>query len=237
MDFACIDVIGTGGRGLTMNFETLQSSIVSILNTASAGRFRVIGYQSKTDDAEQMLNANRLVRVYYNEGQFPKDKGGLTGPIMHDAVYTIELMVTKSAVGDLATLANPASTPAQLQTALAGVKLAEQLADQSWDELAGIVYQILMDGRNLDLGMDVGIIANRWVNNPRKDQPGGIDVARGILGGKLITITGSMILTCTLYEPIDGDTGTAGAIYDNVIDIVDDDNERTGVIVDNTPIP
>lgn len=222
---------------MTMNFETLQSNLVGILSAAAAGRFRVVGYQTKTEDAEETLNNNRLVRVYYNEGQFPKDKGGLVGPIMHDATYTIELMVTKSAKVDLATLDNPASTQLQLQTALANVKLAENLADQSWDELAGIVYQILMDGTNLDLGMPVGVIANRWLDNPRKDQPGGIDVARGIIGGQLITITGSMQLTCTLEEDITGDVGVEGYIYDNVIDIENDDNEQTGVLIDHTPIP
>lgn len=222
---------------MTMNFETLSSNIASILVANAAGRFRVVNYQSKTMDADETVNNNRLVRVYYNEGQFPKDKGGLVGPIMHDATYTIELMVTKLARADLTVLNNPNATSLQLQTALANVKFAEDLADKSWDELAGIVYQILMDGTNLDLGMPVGVIANRWLDNPRKDQPGGIDVARGLIGGQLITITGSMRLTCTLHEDITGDVGVEGYIYDNVIDIENDDNEQTGVLIDHTPIP
>jgi hypothetical protein len=220
---------------MTMNFETLQLNIVSILGAAAAGRFRVTGYQTMTEDADESLDSSRLVSVYYNEGQFPKEKGGISGPSMHDPTYAIEFMVSKAAEGDLATIDNPASTALEIQTALANVKHAEHLADTSWNELAGIVYQILMDARNIDLGMSVGIISSRWIDNLRKDQPGQIGIARGILGGKLVVITGSMQLTCVLEEPILGDTGTAGEIYDTTIDLVDDDNERTGVIVDNTP--
>lgn len=218
-----------------MNFEILQSNIVTILGDAAAGRFRVIGYQSIVDDANEYLDSQRLVRIYYSEANFPKEMGGIAGPIMHDVTFEIELMVSKSAEGDLATLDNPSSTPTQLQTALANVKNAEQLANNSWDELFGIVYQILMDARNRDLNMDIGIIANRWIDNPRKNEPGRIGVIPGMSGGKLVLISGSMQLTCRLEEPILGDTGTMGYIYDNVIDLKDDDNEKTGVLVDHTP--
>lgn len=222
---------------MTMNFEVLQSNIVSILGAAAAGRFRVIGYQSTIEDAEEYLGLNRLVRVYYSEGRFPKEKGSITGGMQHEATYVFELVVTEGAKGDLAVIDNPASTPSEIQTALAGMKYAEDLADRSWDELAGIVYQIIMDARNRDMGMPLGAIADRWLDNPQKDQPGEIGVQRGIRGGKWVTITGTMRMTCVLDEEILGDEGTLANIYDNVIDIDNDDNEKTGVLQDNTPIP
>jgi len=222
---------------MTMNFETLQTNIVNLLTNAAAGRYRVAGYQPKTEDAEESLDSNRLVSVYYSEGQFPDSQSGTAGPVQHDTTYRIELFVTKAAEGDLATINSETSTPAEVQTVMANIKLAEKLADDSWNELAGIVYQIIMDARNRDLGMSMGIIANRWIDNVRKDRLAEINAIRGIGGGKYIMLTGSMDLTCKLYEPIDGDTGTAGYIYDNVIDLVDDDNEKTGVLVDTTPAP
>lgn len=222
---------------MTMNFETLQSNITTMLENAAAGRYRVAGFQPKTEDAEESLDTNRLVSVFFSEGQFPKNMNGINGPIQHEVTFRFEFFVTKSAEGDLATINDPGSTPAQIQTALANIKLAEQLADDSLNELFGIIYQIVMDARNRHLGLPRGTIADRWVDNFRKDRPAEINVARGILGGKFITLTGSLDLTCTIDESILGDTGTAGYIYDNVIDLTDDDNERTGVLVDNTPAP
>lgn len=222
---------------MTMNFETLRDNIVTVLGNAAAGRYRVVGYQTVTDDADEYRNNNRLVKVYFSEDQFPKNQSGLVGNLHSEPVYTVELIVSKAAEGDLAVFDNPASTPTELETALTNVKLAEDLADKSWDELAGIVYQVLMDARNIDFNMTIGTIAGRWLDNFRKDEPGQIGIVKGILGGKLITITGSARFTCVLDEEIVGDTGTAGYIYDNVIDIDNDDNEKTGVLVDHTPSP
>jgi hypothetical protein len=214
-----------------MNFETLQQNLVDILGAAAAGRFRVAGYQPKSTDAVEYLNDKRLVSVFFSESQIPDNMGSLQGPVHFEAIYRLEMFASAEAKGDLSVIDNPSSTPAELTTAIANIKLAENLADTSWNELAGIVYQILMDGRNRDLGLPVGIAASRWLNNLRKDRPADISIARGILGGKYVTITGSIDLNCVLEEPIIGDTGVAGNIYDNVIDIADDDNERTGVQV------
>jgi hypothetical protein len=221
-----------------MNFETLQTNLVTILGNAAAGRYRVAGFQPKSNDAEEYLDNNRLVSVYFSEGQFPENMNSIAGSSkQHMATYRIELFVTAGAKGDLATIDNPASTPAQIQTAIANIKDAELLADESWNELCGIIYQVLMDGRNLDLDMPSGTIANRYLDNIRKDRPAEIGVARGVLGGQFITITGSMDLTCILDEPVLGDTGTAADTIDTVLDIDNDDNERTGVQIGITPSP
>lgn len=220
-----------------MNFETLKSNIVTILGNAAAGRYRVVGYQTGPKDVDEFKDHSRLVKVYFSEDQFPKNQSGLVGNINSEPVFVIELIVSKSAKGDLATIENPAATEVQLQTALAGVKHAEDLADTSWDELAGIVYQVLMDARNIDMGMPLGVIGSRWLDNFRKDEPGQIGIAKGILGGKLVMVTGSARLTCVLDEPILGDTGVEGGVFDTALDIAGDDNERTGVLVDTTPSP
>jgi hypothetical protein len=218
-----------------MNFEVLQANLITILGDAAAGRYRVAGFQPQGTDAEEFLDNSRLVSVFYSEGQFSKRSGGISGPIMHEAIFRLEFFVTKSAEGDLAVIDDDLSTPAEIQTALANIKSAEKLADESWNELVGIVYQILMDARNRDLGMTRGTIADRWLNNVRKERPAEIGVARGVLGSKFVALTGSLDLICTLDEPILGDTGVAGQIYNTTLDLADDDNEQTGVLVDNTP--
>jgi hypothetical protein len=220
-----------------MNFETLKSNIVTILGNAAAGRYRVVGYQTVARDVDEFKDSDRLVKVYFSEDQFPKNQSALVGNISSEPVFMVELIVSKSAKGDLATLENPASTPAQLQTALANVKLAEDEADTSWDELAGIVYQVLMDANNIDFDLPKGTIASRWLDNFKKDEPGQIGITTGILGGKLILVTGSARFTCVLDESIVGDTGTAGDTIDTALDIVDDDNEKTGVQIGITPAP
>lgn len=208
-----------------MTFATVSKNITAILGTAAAGRYRVIGYQSQSDDANEYKNSNRLVRVFYSEGNYPKNSGGISGPVMHDATFDIELSVTKAAEGDLATLNDPLATPVQLQAALAGVKHAEQAANESWDELYEIVFGIIMDARNVDLDMPVGEIADRWIAQLKKDEP--------LKFGSLVMITGIAQLEVRMDEPILGETGTeSGQIYDTTIDIDNDDNERTGVSVD-----
>jgi hypothetical protein len=211
-----------------MTFITVAQNITSILGSAAAGRYKVIGYQSQSDDASEYKNNNRLVRVYYSEGTYPRNSGGISGPVMHDATFDIELSVTMSAEGDLATLNDPLSTPLQLQTALAGVKTAEQSANESWDELYNIVFGVIMDARNVDLGMSVGDIADRWIAQSKKDEP--------LRVGGLVMITGIAQLEVRIDEPILGETGTAsGKIYDTTIDVENDDNERTGVSIDTNP--
>lgn len=208
-----------------MTFATVAQNITSILGSAAAGRYRVIGYQSQSDDASEYNGYSRLVRVYYSEGNYPRNSGGISGPIMHDASFDIELSVTKSAIGDLATLNDPGSTPVQLQTALAGVKHAEQAANESWDELYEIIFGIIMDARNVDLGMPVGDISDRWIAQSKKDEPLRI--------GGLVMITGIAQLEVRIDEPILGETGTeSGQSYDTTIDVDNDDNERTGVSID-----
>jgi hypothetical protein len=102
------------------------------------------------------------------------------------------------------------------------------LADAAWDEMAGIIFKVLTDARNIDFGLGKGELSNRWVNQLKKDEP--------VTDGEFAIITGSMILTCQAEEVALGDD--SGVIdpktIKTVIDIEDDDNEQTAVEQETT---
>lgn len=210
-----------------MEFRTIKQAIIDTLSAAAAGRFVVIGHQRQKKSAET-INANRLVQVYYTTGQFPKSGGKQIGSKAHDMKFNIDLTVSESAEGDISTLGNPASTALQRQTALAAVQEATDKADSQIDDLIDIIFQILMDARNIDLGLTKGTFADRWITTVQKDTT--------IEEGGFAVKTANIQYTCKTDEDIVGDTGTAISpdIYDATIDIDGDGVEKTGVTVTNT---
>ena len=209
-----------------MQFRTLKDNIITILGDAAADRFVTVGFQRQSKSADEIKDSDRTVQLYYSGGDFPRGAAGLTGPTKHIITYRIDLAVSKAAEGDLTVINNPVSTPAQIEAALSAFQEASDLADQSADELIEIVYQILMDARNVDLGFDPGTVANRWLTNIEKDNP--------LPRGDLVVLTASMRLTCSVSEDVLGDSGTDATEFDTVVDIEGDDVEKTGVFVDNT---
>jgi hypothetical protein len=210
-----------------MNFRTIKTSIIdNVLGPAEAGRFQAIGFQRQAKSSAEVKGLLRTVQLYYSSGDFPKSAGRTSGTTQHNVMYRVDLTVAEPAKGDVAALNNPASTPAEKAAALLAFQEGSNLADDSLDELYDIVYQILMDARNIDMGLGKGVVSSRWVGSIQKDQP--------IPNGELVTLTGSMQLTLKTPEIITGDTGTAAGIFDTVIDIDGDDVEKTGVLVDNT---
>lgn len=210
-----------------MNFRIIKNSIINILGTAEAGRFRTVGFQRQTKSSEEVINNNRLVTVYYSGGSFPKRAGRNTGPVQHDITYRIELTVSKPASGDVSIINNPSSTPAEIAAAIEAIQEAAQLADESIDELFDIVYQILMDARNVDMGLTIGIVTNRWIDSIQKDEPRP--------KGDLVVLTGSANLTLRTAEQVAGDPGTPGAnIIETISDIKDNIPDIAGVLIDNS---
>lgn len=196
-----------------MQFRELKAAVVNLLGAAAAGRYTVAGYQKRGVAAEEVRDDLRLVQVFYQGGKFPESAGSLAGPAAHDVTLRIEMAAGTGAKGDLSPLADPAATPAQLQAALASFQDASLLADGSFDELADIIYQILMNTRNIDLGRPVGYVANRWISGIDKQAPN----ARG----EFVIVPGSIDLTCRIVEVFDGDAGapadpTLGAVLTEI---------------------
>lgn len=207
---------------MTMNFQLLKASVVTLLGDNAAGEFRVVGYQKQAISGVETLDNSRLVKVFYASGDYPKSGGSLNGPFSHDMTFGLEMTVSKACEGDLAALVNPSSTALQYQTALADLKTGEDLVDDALDELHELIFQILMDARNQDLGLEPVRVANRWVTGYQKSEP--------LSNGEVVTITGTMPLTARMPETVSGDTGTTGTTIDMGLDHDADTVVRSGVI-------
>ncbi len=210
-----------------MEFRTIKAALITTLGNYAAGRFVTIGYQRQTKSADT-INDNRLVQVYYSSGDVPKSGGRLTGPKIHEMTFNLDMTVSASAKADLAVLQNPNSTAGERSTALAGVQTAGNQADDLLDELIEIIFQILYDGRNLNLGLTAGSFGSRWIGKIQKDLT--------IEDGQFVVKTAQMQYTCKTSEQVPGDVGNTPATVtiDTTMDIDGDDDQKTGVTVENT---
>ncbi len=207
-----------------MKFREVKDNIINILGSEEAGRYQTIGFQRQVKSADEVLDASRMIQVYYDSGAFDKSAGSINGPVSHDITYKIALTIAKSSGGDLSIINDPSSTATDISNAISAFQEASQRCDDSFDELVDIVYQILMDARNYDLGFAKGVISNKWVDQVQKETP--------MPQGEFVVLTGSMILTCRVSEELTGDDGTPGdKVFDTTIDIDGDSIEKTGVTV------
>ena len=211
-----------------MQFETIKQALITTLGDDAADRYRVVGYQKQTEDAADFKDEDRVVQLFYSAGQFPKSASSLNGPFQHQMTFRVELSVAKAAEVDVATLTNPASTDVQRALAMQCFMESSALADAAWDEMAGIVFQVLTDARNIDFGLGKGVLSKRWADQLKKDEP--------VTDGEFAIITGSMMFTCQAEEVALGDD--SGVIdlkkIKTVIDIEGDDNEQTAVEQETT---
>jgi hypothetical protein len=160
--------------------------------------------------------------VYYLRGEFDRASNrNIRGPFQHDVTFRMGLTVSAAATVNLGLINDPESTAGEITAVLAAFHDASELADGYIDELAELVWQILMDARNYDLGMTKGTVSNRWVAQISKDDP--------LPRGELVVLSGIMDMTCRMTEESLGATPVAAGVYDATIDIQGDDVEATGV--------
>jgi len=139
-----------------MEFRRVRDSVRRLLAAQAAGKFRVLGMQKAGKGAAAVSGDNSLVEVYYSEGAFPKSGGALTGPTRHDLTFRIALTVSEAAAVDVATIEAEGATAEQIASAIVAMRESGALADLRLDALFERVYQILMDARNVDLGLAAG---------------------------------------------------------------------------------
>lgn len=185
-----------------MQFEIAKAAMVNILGTAAEGRFRVIGFQRQSTSADEIEKSNRLVNVYYSGGSFPKS-GRMMGPKTHDITLEIDMKASAKAKVNLTPLESETATAQEKAAALAALVEAADQADGYVDELIRIVYQIIMDARNEGLGLPKGDIANRWIENIKKDTT--------IDRGDMVVKTANMKYTCRVQEDVSGAIGNEPA--------------------------
>jgi hypothetical protein len=202
-----------------MQFRTLKDSIVNILGAAEAGRYTTVGFQRQSSGGSE-INASPKVAVYYQSGEFATSRGRYTGTVMHDCTFTIELSVATAAKVDLSTLDDPGSSAIARAAALSALQESAKLADDAWDELLDTVYQVLMDARNIDMGLSVGDVSNRWIPRAQKDNP--------VPRGEFVMLTGRITMEARVAEEVVGDTGTPGTAYDVTLEQDGDPNLNAG---------
>jgi hypothetical protein len=192
-----------------MNFRLIKDAIVTLLEAEAAGRFRVAGYQRKRISALTVEDGARLVSVYYKTGDFPKSGGAMNGPTAHEMTFQIDIDVSKRAQADL--ISHDA------------FENSSELADASFDEVVDAVYQILMDARNQSFGLDLDVVADRWISTVQKDEPSEY--------GEFAIVTGGMVLTCKTDEQVPGEEGTEMTEGIDLILEADGDSAKAGVLV------
>jgi len=202
-----------------MYFRTISAGIVSLLGAAASGQYRVVGYQEQDVASDEIRNTERLVQVRYKRGEFPRSGSG-RGPIAHHMDFEIMLTVSSAAGVDLTILENPASTPTQIATALAASESASKRVNDSMDELFDLVYQVLMSGPNIDLGLGFRI-GSRWVPDFEKG-----DVYNR---GEHAVLTGMLRVSCQIDESVP--SATLYQFDDNDVSLTfeGDATERAGV--------
>ena len=204
-----------------MMFRVLKKNLVTILDRSARGRFVVVGHPNQTTGTGELLKAKRRVQVFFGNGDFSKGNAGPTGPVQHEITYQVTLSLTAQAEGNLAAMnteGDDSTARAVRKAAIAQFYTAATMADQDMDEFLEQVYQVLMDGRNVDIDTDGPpyLVSNRWVESIDRFEP--------ISQGDTVIITATINYTCQAVEEILGDIGTAAA--QPAFNITDDINEN-----------
>lgn len=210
-----------------MNFRKVTKALIQLLGDSALGRFTVTGYEGQSKSASEVRGKKRNVQILFTQGDFPKGSGRAYGSTDHQMTFTLGFTVSAAATCNLAVINSdpPAPAPA-ITAALTAMQDAAEVAGNLMDELFELIYQILMDGRNVDLGLKIGTVTDRWVTTLKKDNP--------IPMGALLVLTGEAHYTCRTCEAITGDVGVVIAEGVGVkLDMPGDNIQKTEIGVIN----
>ena len=144
-----------------MYFQTVKAAIQTLLiSQATAGRFTVRTYQQAKREAETIKEYNRQATVFYKSGNFAPGSRPGSGVTQHDMTFQVEMAVAAASSVDLRTLDDPESTNQQRQSALGAFLDAGQHADNLMDDFWNVLWNILQDPLNGDLGLPPGSVAD-----------------------------------------------------------------------------
>lgn len=188
-----------------MNFRTIKTNLIAILAAAVAtggdyaGKFDVLQAQ-KQKQGDQDINNLPKVFVYYSKSDFSKNTSSANDASQSTVTYNIVCEVAEK--GTYTDIDDPSSLTS-----------AEIIADSKIDELFEIVYQIIMHGDNLDLGMTVGQVAERFIDSIEKGQ-----ISKD---GELAVLTGTLNLTVKTVETVGTTDETDGTNVNSSITVSD----------------
>lgn len=195
-----------------MNFRLIKQAIVDILlASAVLNEYEVITSQRQKSGSKN-INDIKKVAVFFISDDFDTNSGTPNGDVQSNPTFEINLKVSSKG------LLVDENDPATLIS-------SEIIADDLMDEFFDTIYQILMDARNLDLGLPVGTISKRFIKNIRKGDL--------LTDGDTSTILGSMNLTCQTAESVSGDEGVIGVGASSEMTMNEDEFSKTKI---NIPV-
>jgi hypothetical protein len=200
----------------------VKAALAALLEQAAAGRYRVEGVQKRKLDSKDIMDLP-LVTVYYDQGSFPKDQSSINGPYQHEATLRVDIVTSAASEMDLAPLSG-SGTPEQIAAALAAKTDAEALADAKSDEIAAIVFDVIMRPQNRTLGLPYN--PGRWITSYDKGKPQ--------TTGDLVVLASYFALTIEVPEETTEETGTPGTTISHRIGLAPDagGDIQEGAIVD-----
>lgn len=213
-----------------MMFRQVKAAIQQLLESKIVdGKYRVLGSQKNNRNSISFVGDNRAVEVYFKQLDSPKDINPQTGPTNNNITIQVEFTVAAETEVDLNVLNDPEATDVEYATALAGMKDGSDNCDESMDELLDFIYQLLMDPRNRNLGLDKKKISSRWVDRMLKDDPNP--------RGQLVVLTGSLSYNCRVCDEITGAIPVPSLDVDVEIKtsdgVNDDDETKTGIKINS----
>jgi hypothetical protein len=202
-----------------MEADLLKDSLDTLLETAAAGRFVVLGLRNRSSDAEKVKKYPQ-VTTYYDQGDFPRSGSSINGPYKHDVTIKIDIVTACAATVDLSVLEAEGSTAAQLAAALAASIPATEKADVAFDALKSTLWDIIMRPENECLGLDYD--PNRWLTHIEKNPPAKM--------GALALVSGTITMTASVQEVPAGETPVTGKMADCIVTLTAD---KTGTVLDS----
>lgn len=194
-----------------MYFRQIKTALEQLLIDKAAGRYRVQGYQIQTRSPEEVEGNNRLVVITYDQGDFPGQGYRSGGSVDHQASYRVALYVSSGSIADIQEITNAENTNGQRQTSLSVTIPGHKIIDDSIDELFEIVFQVILDREDTDLGLGSEAFDKLIISQYQKDDP-------FEMGGKAC-ISASFQIQAKLNEEITGADPIAGESINTLTDI------------------
>lgn len=189
----------------------VKGALVDLLTRAAEGRYRVEDIRKRKTDAGDLLE-RPLVTVYFDSGNFPKNRSGSRGPYTQEATIRIDILTAAKTTVDLSVLQNPEAAPEQITAALAATMDAYAIVDAKAEETAAILFDLIMRPQNSKLGTDNEL--DRWITSYNKGRPQPT--------GSIVILAGYFTMTFDTVEYTSEETGTPGSVISHRIDLTSD---------------
>lgn len=171
------------------DFIEVSQAVADLLSSNANGEFKVIDHEPFPSDVKDYTGKERTIRVFYSGGKFDNHTRNRYD---HTFELNIEMCVTAQAETDLDTLMNSNATQVQLAVAMASMRPSASIVDQQFNELLGMVMDILGDPVNQWLGLEKYRVKGMDFEEVKKD--------RLLPFGEYAILTGVLVLGITVVE-------------------------------------